>query len=57
MYVTVRWSGSSPVILAQEVVACSPPDEFLTPFTSPSVQGEYIAPSEAHDGYHVSALV
>ena len=37
---------------------CSiPPDPQLSPLTFPSVHGEYRFPSDAQDGYHVSAPV
>jgi hypothetical protein len=52
----LRFKGSSPTIVAWPVVAFSPPELDLTFPTLPSVQGEYMFPSEAHDGYQVSAL-
>src|ERR1043166_7567981 len=50
-------SGSSPTIVALPVAAFVPSDPALSLFTPPSAQGEYMFPSEAHEGYHVSAAV
>ena len=55
--VTVSLSGSSPRIVAWPVAAPSPPEPIARPLTSPSVHGEYRLPSDAHDGYQVSAPV
>ena len=45
------------MIVAWPVAAPSPPDPQPNPLTFPSVQGEYRLPSDAHDGYQVSAPV